>query len=942
MYGSVYYDKRASRIHWSEYDKKGIRTELAKKWAPDFYIDPLTGDGDFRSQDDLVLTRVTETTFKKRNDQIKMYKDNGRRVYGSDLSPENKFILEKWPQDLTDVPDIRYMFIDIETECESGFPNAEQAKERVNLITCWSTMDKKYHTFGLEGDFDNPTDLDVTYVLCRDEDELLCQFIKYVERTRHDIWSGWNSSGFDVPYLFNRILRILDGIDVDRYNQLLHDVKGDATPAIKDQMRQEMWAMEERFDYVHRLSHFGKASKQVKMIKDNFTKEMKPQMAYSIEGVTDYDYLKLDQQFGLHKRDSYKLDNVARDELGESKLEYEGTMKEFYKNEWNRFVEYNIQDVRLLVRLNEALNYIPQAIALSYKCHCLFRDNFGTVTKVETAVYNFLYKDKVVMDDRGKMKDGPSVPGGYVTPRDDLRRGMHKWVIDVDIASLYPSLMRGINISYDTKVAEIKYQDQSKNLFTLDDDAEVYIVNGDTKKFTAKQVREMVKKKDYHVSSRNVIFKNVTTHRGVLVKMLDMWYAQRKADKKLQAEYRDKALEIFTNAKEVDGGHEVNDDKKTKHLSDEDFAQYEDCMRLSGVHFNLQWSCKILLNSVYGCIASKFSRFYGEELASSVTLSGRTVIKRNGEMLNDYFNNEFWDLKVIKKNFPNIDKSIDNVEARLYTDTDSVYLTFDRLMDKLNVPVEDDKRLKTTRFLAKIAMNKLEEFNETFFEERFNAPNNIFWDQELIARTGIWCQPKKYVCHILEEDGKPPKEDMLKKGLDIVRSSIPRKFKKYITTAVDMILKEHTEKELQDFIHDLYKEFKTWSYDEIAIPVSCNNLSKWGNIRGLEYVSGTPQHMKAAIAFNYYLEQNKLKDYEPLGERDKFKMIFLGKNMEYTVDTMGYKDKLPTEFNIEHLINLDAHFERGFIKPLSQIFDAVKWQFPDTKNISLDVDDLFE
>jgi hypothetical protein len=239
-------------------------------------------------------------------------------------------------------------------------------------------------------------------------------------------------------------------------------------------------------------------------------------------------------------------------------------------------------------------------------------------------------------------------------------------------------------------------------------------------------------------------------------------------------------------------------------------------------------------------------------------------------------------------------------------------------------------------------MNQLEKFNETFFEERFNAPNNIFWDQELIARTGIWCQPKKYVCNIVEEDGKPPKDDMLKKGLDIVRSSIPRRFKEYITKAVDMILKEHTETQLQTFIQEVYKDFKTWSYDDIAIPVSCNNLAKWGNIQGLSFLNGTPQHMKGAIAFNYYLKQYDLKDYEPLRERDKFKMVFLGKNLDYTIATLGYKEKLPPEFKVEELIDWDRHFERGFIMPLTQIFDAVKWRFPDTKNMSVDVDDLFE
>lgn len=666
MYGGVHYDKKTSTIHWSEYDEDDVRMEYRKKWVPDFYIDPQTGEGDYRSQEGKVLTRIVESTWKKRRDLIKLHKDGNRKVYGSDLSPENKFILERWPQDLIAPPKIRFMFIDIETEIEGGFPEAERARERVNLITCWSSFSQEFTTFGLEHDYDSPN-----YHKCEDEEELLEKFIKYIETNRFDIWSGWHSSGFDIPYLFNRILRVLDGVDVEKHTSLLKDVKL-ADGAIKTEMQKEIKEIEQNFFHIHRLSHFGTSVKSIKMSRDVFTKEMKPSVHYNIIGVTDYDYLNLDQKYATHKRDSYKLDNVALDELGEKKVEYEGTLRELYKNDWKKFVEYNIQDVNLLVGLNGVLNYIPQSIALSYKCHCTFKDNMGTVTKAETAVYNFLFKDNIILDDRKdhKADQRHHITGGYVTQAEDLRRGLHKWIIDVDIASLYPSLMRGINISYDTRVAEVKIK-EGKNLFECDDDEEVYLVNGDIKKFTAKQVVNMVKKKGYHVSSRGVIFKNVKTHKGVLVKMLDLWYSQRKADKKKQAEYRDKALDIFNVAPEFDGGPEIEENGVIKCFAQEDFDKYSEYMRLSGVHFNLQWSCKILLNSIYGCLGSSYSRFYGEDLAASVTLSGRTVIKHNGEMLNDFFNGEFWEMKVVKKNFPNIDQSIGDVDARLYTDTDS-------------------------------------------------------------------------------------------------------------------------------------------------------------------------------------------------------------------------------------------------------------------------------
>lgn len=940
MYSSVYYDKKASRIYWSEYDQKNIRNEYNQKWVPDFYVET-KDESEFHSQSGKNLKRVQESTFAKRKNKIKLYKEEyGLSVYGSDLSPENKFILERWPGDINTSPQIRVAFIDIEAESENGFPDQEQAKERINVLTIYSNQDNIFHTWCLENDYVT-TDKQVEAKTFQTEEEMLEDIVNYINKTRHEIWTGWNLGGFDIPYLYNRILRILDHVDVNEYNKLLNLVRITNDDTLRAQHRKELKDLLMDVTWVHKLSPFGVTEKRTKMVKDKFTKEMKPKMCYVIEGVTDCDYLMLDEQFRMGKRDSYKLDDVAEDELGERKLEYDGTIREFYLNDWNRFVDYNIQDVRLIVNLDRKLGYISQAISLSYKCHCQFKDNVGTVQKVETAIYNFLMKENIVMDDRKGKPVESRIPGAHVTQAEDLRRGIHRWVIDVDVASLYPSLMRGLNISYDTKIATIK---GTKHVMDSEDNDVVAIIREGKEpiKSTAKEVKQLIKEKGYNITSNNVITENLEVKKGILVKMLDMWYGQRKADKKRNAEHREKALEIFNNAVEVSSGHKVEEKGKIKLLSDVDFETYNEEMRLAGIFFNLQWSCKILLNSVYGCLASGFFRFHDKDLAASVTLSGQTIIKNNGKMINDYFNKEIFEHKVVKRNFT-VEKNTENPDVLVYQDTDSSFLTFDHLMDKLNVPNDDASRMKVTKFLAKIAMTQLEKFAEEFFPKRFNAKNTIFWDQELIAKTAIWCQPKKYICYVVEAEGKPPKDPLLRKGLDIVRSSIPRKFKKEIEKVVKMILmEERKEEDIQLFIANLYKEFKTWKTSEIAIPVSCNNLAKWYS-PGINFQSGCPQHMKAAIAFNYYLKMLKLKDYIPLRERDKFKMIFLSKNNIYPLETMGYNDKLPPEMEIEQFIDKDRHFERGFIMPLTQIFDAIGWKFPEVqKNSVVDISSFFE
>lgn len=274
----------------------------------------------------------------------------------------------------------------------------------------------------------------------------------------------------------------------------------------------------------------------------------------------------------------------------------------------------------------------------------------------------------------------------------------------------------------------------------------------------------------------------------------------------------------------------------------------------------------------------------------------------------------------------------------------SVYLTFDKMMDKLGIDESDDEqRLKVTRFLAKVAMNKLEEFNETFFEDKFHAKNSIFWDQELIARTGIWSQPKKYVCHILEENGQKPKHDMLVKGLDLVRSSISVRYKKEINDIVGMILKGATPREVEDYLKDLSEACKKWPIADIAIPSSCNNLQKYqlAEGKGFKFRSGSPQHMKGAVAYNYLLKDLDLPQLEPIKEKDKFYLLLLKGNLRYPIDSVGYLDELPEEFGLADYVDRDGHFERGVIKPLTQIYNAISWKFPSLKNKTQSMDEFF-
>lgn len=956
MYGSVWYDKRKSLIHWSEYDSNNKREYKSKKWAPDFYL-VTNEESDYKSNDGLNLKRIQPKTWAKRRDAIKSKKDFNERIFGSDLSPENKFILETWPGDIeATVPEINYIFIDIECESENGFPDAETVPERVNLITVYNRVEKQFYTFGLEHDY-VPTRKNCTYTKCETEEILLQKFCELLKIIRPDIISGWNSKGktggYDIPYLFNRILKICDGVDIALYKELQMARKNTRDKELKETYSIEISSIEQNFNWIKCLSPYGEVECKASKDKDRFTKQMVEITEYIIHGVTDYDYLEIYKQFEQGQKESYKLDNIAFAELGERKLDLGFSFKEAYKKEnWKHFVDYNIQDVDLLVKLENKKGYLQQAICLSYKCHCIFKENFGTVTKQECAVYNILFnKRNVIMEDRGKgIIDQGTFEGAYVK---EPIPGMYENVSDFDVKSLYPSLMMGMNISPDVKKFEIlNCPDRLFRVEETEPDREVVIQysKDDMEASTVSKVAKMVRDNNWPISSANVVFEDLNVQKGIITEILELWYAQRKEDKKHEAHYKKEAQKLAENGtvdRVTDADIEVdiviNDEPTVRYLTVSEHKQYKEYKRLAGIHYSKNWSCKILLNSLYGALSTPYFRFYDPSLSRSVTLSGQTVIKNNGEMLNNYFLAEIFNNKLVQKSF-DINHDLIIPESLVYIDTDSLYMSFGKLLDKLNVPNDYKKRLKITRFLASLTLKVLDKYNEKFFVDTFNAKNTIFWDQELISDRAIFIKKKKYVCHIVEENGNPV-DDLLVKGLEIVRSSTPKKCRDKIKEAVLLVLKGATNDELKEYSQNIFNDFMSWDINDISLPKSCNNMRNF-MVEGqtLKFMKGAPQHMKGAIAYNYYLKHYNLADYEPIKEKDKFKLVLLKKGGKYVnISTMGYVNNIPKEFDLtKDDIDYMKHFQLAFVGPLENILDAIGWSLPDFNKKTDDIDDLFD
>lgn len=532
MYANISYNKKNSTIQYSHYDNgnSGIEggTKVIEKehYVPSFYIVSKKEEDNslFKNNKGEYLKEIVCDSWSKRKKKIDQCKDMGILTYGSDYSPENLFISDKYNYDISQhIPNINSVFIDIETESEYGFPDVDLCREKIDIITFYNSNEKLFYTLALPfnesdfGKFKNKHD-DLIYKEFTNEEDLLKYFCKLVNKLSPDVITGWNSTGFDIPYLFNRIKKII----------------GDS--------------------YLKKLSPFGRAYKTETEKRNAWGKREKT-FNYTIKGLVDFDYMLLYKQYEGSVKESYKLDDICELELGEKKKEHPNncSFREFYRLYWIDYIEYNIQDVRLLNKLEAKKGYLSLSYTLSYKCKCVFPDNMGTVSKQEIAIYNLLKDKGIIADDDWNKKERietqfDSYDGAFVK---DPNPGLYKWVIDIDIASLYPSIIRQLNLSPETKLFQI----DCEGLFIdLGEDEEVLVTYPDDnfKERKAGELMQEIRKNKWHLSSNNTVFEYKNNKQGVLPEVLTTWYADRKANKKKSFEHNENALEIAKNGSIID------------------------------------------------------------------------------------------------------------------------------------------------------------------------------------------------------------------------------------------------------------------------------------------------------------------------------------------------------------------------------------------------------
>ena len=596
----------------------------------------------------------------------------------------------------------------------------------------------------------------------------------------------------------------------------------------------------------------------------------RPQTHYKIFGISMLDYLDLYQKFIPTKQESYKLDYIGKVELGLQKDE----------NPYDTFRDWYTKDYQSFIDYNikdvEIVDGLEDKLKLIELVLTMAYEAKVNYTDVfsQVRMWDMLIYNYL-------KKDNIMIPPKEDNIKEDKYEGayvkdpitgMHNWIVSFDINSLYPHLIMQYNISPE-KIIGVKPSGISVDR----------LLNHATP-------LTHLKTEGACITPNGAMFK--TDSPGFLPRLMESMYNDRVKFKTL----------AFQAKKEY---QKTKDPKTAKEIS--------------RCH-NIQWAKKIALNSAYGAIGNQYFRYYDVRQATAITSSGQFVIRFIEKNVNEYMN------KILKTH--------DKVDYIVASDTDSIYLTLDKLVE---ATCKDKTKEETLKFLNKVVSSRIEPFIDKCFAELAEYTNAIsqkmVMKREVIADKGIWTAKKRYMLNVLDEEGITFEEPKLKiMGIEAVKSSTPEVCRGKIKEAIKLIMTKD-EDTLQKFIAEFKNEFYQMTAEQISFPRSCNNLKKYMHGSNI-FIKGTPIHVKGALIYNHQLKQFKLhRKYPIIQEGDKIKFLKLKEANPFKFDVISYVSKLPSEFKLQDYIDYDIMFEKTFVDPMSFILNSIGWSTEKTASL---------
>ena len=623
---------------------------------------------------------------------------------------------------------------------------------------------------------------------------------------------------------------------------------------------------------VNRITYLGKKPARlspVGVLNDrNVVIAGRENQFYTLVGISTLDYIDLYKKFTYKVRESYRLDYIGSVELGMKKVSVEDVQGyDLYKTNYQKFIEYNIRDVEIVERLEEKMKLLELVITLAYESKINFEDVFSPVRTWDAIIYNFLKKKNIIIPQPAEQDDRKDIIGAYVK---EPHAGLHKWVVSFDLNSLYPHLIQQYNISPETKCG-------MKDDITVD------------KLLDQKLDTTFLKENKQCMTPNGQCFTNEI--KGFLPQLMEDMYNER-------VEFKKKMLQ---EQQKLEDGNYTNKQTVVNNIS-----------RCN----NIQMSKKILLNSAYGALANQHFRYYSLEMAEGITTAGQLAIRWIDKSINTYINQLL---------------NTENVDYVVASDTDSIYVTFDRLVHQVFTDTDDaTKTTKIITFLDKISKDKIEPFINRSYEALHSYVNSyaqkMQMGREVIADKGIWTAKKRYILNVYDSEGVKYKEPKLKiMGIESVRSSTPEWCRNKIKDLIRIIINTDEETVMQS-IADYREAFNNLSFDQLAFPRSVRGVEKYSSTKSI-YSKGTPIHVRGVLLYNYLLKKHKLtKKYQSIREGEKIKFAYLKEPNTLRENVISVSTHLPKEFELEKYIDYDLQFDKAFLQPIKNILDVIGWK----------------
>jgi DNA polymerase elongation subunit (family B) len=873
-YVDAFFDRDADIIRCVERrDGKRRFTEYQAKYT--FYYEDQRGK--YKSIFGDPLTRVVCKNTKDFRKELAINK--GKKMFESDVNPIFQCLSENYLNQ--DAPKLNVAFFDIETDFDPdrGFADPSDPFMPITAITVHLQWLDALVTFALppktltmEEAQAEVAEFDNTY-LYENEGDMLQAFLDVIEDA--DILSGWNSEGYDIPYTVNRVSRVLSKDDTRRFC---------------------LW---QQLPKRREFEKFGKTAETFDTI-----------------GRVHMDYLELYRKYTYEERHTYRLDAIGEMEVGENKTVYEGTLDQLYNNDFRKFIEYNRQDVALLDKLDKKLKFIDLANEIAHDNTVLLQTTAGAVAVTEQAIVNEAHRRGMQVPNRVQHEGNTAAAGAYVA---FPKKGVHEWIGSMDLNSLYPSIIRAMNMAPETIVGQIRPEHteaflheamtlQKKSFAgawegkfaTLEYDAVMEqrkdialtldLEDGSSHVLSGAEIYKLIfdSNQPWMLSANGTIF--TTEVEGVIPGLLKRWYAERK---ELQATMR----------KAIAAGNETE-------------IVFWDKRQLVK---------KINLNSLYGAILNPGCRFFDKRIGQSTTLTGRCIAKHMASEVN----------KIITGEYDHVGKAI------IYGDTDSVYFSAHPVLkDEIaagTVPWGKDNVITLYDQLCEQANTTFPDFMRDAFHCPRPRSEVIAAAREVVADTGLFITKKRYAVRVYDLEGdRKDKDGALGKvkamGLDLKRSDTPVFMQDYLKTLLDMVLELKPEKELLDSITEFRKEFKERPGFEKGSPKRANKIGHYQRLEEKQGKANMPGHVRASINWNTLKRMNGDKYSQEIVDGMKVIVCKLKQNQLGYTSVAYPTDELRIPDWFKELPFDDVAMEETIIdNKLDNLIGVLEYDLSDTK-----------